>query len=166
MDRLAQWKNIRLQIKKTLVQLPLKYQNCCEYILFYTKAQYLITIWEMKMLTCIGESCNSTEWKEQTEKIGLSSSIWLNTNFLAQKVLKHITKFHVNSTSNYKVGYNTPTRCLNLINNKIELVWLNLSFDSYKIQCKNLFLKTHQNEWTYIFKHLLSIAIVELLLKN
>ena len=55
------------------------------------------------------------------------------------------TKCNVNSYSNYKVGFNTPTRRLTFINNAIELVWLNLSFDSFKIKCKNLFLTNKQN---------------------
>ena len=70
----------------------------------------------------------------------IPSREWLALND-EQTFTSRQTKFHVNSTSNYKVGYNTPTRQLALINNKIELVWLNLSFDSYKIKCKNLFLK-------------------------
>ena len=95
----------------------------------------------------------------------IPSREWLALND-EQTFTSRQTKFHVNSTSNYKVGYNTPTRRLTLINNKIELVWLNLSFDSYKIKCKNLFLKINQNEWTYIIKHLLSIAIAKLSFLN
>ena len=46
----------------------------------------------------------------------------------------------ITSTSNYKVGFNIPTRRLTLINNKINLEWLNLSFDGFKVKCKKLFL--------------------------
>ena len=46
----------------------------------------------------------------------------------------------ITSTSNYKVGFNIPTRRLGVINNKINLDWLNLSFDSFRIKCKKLFL--------------------------
>jgi hypothetical protein len=53
------------------------------------------------------------------------------------------TKCIINSTSGYKVGYNTPTRRLTFINNTIELSWLNVSFDCFKVKCKNLFLSNN-----------------------
>ena len=35
---------------------------------------------------------------------------------------------------------------LHILNNKIEKSWLNLSLESYKVKCKELFLK---NQWDY-----------------
>ena len=46
----------------------------------------------------------------------------------------------ITSTSCYKVGFNIPTGRLTVINNKINLEWLNLSLDGFKIKCKKLFL--------------------------
>ena len=58
------------------------------------------------------------------------------TSFKIAKLL-----LNVYNTSNYKVGKNLPANRLKILNNKIELKWLNLSHDSYKIKCKGLFLK-------------------------
>ena len=46
----------------------------------------------------------------------------------------------ITTTSSYKVGFNIPMRRLTAINNKIDLNWLNMSFESYKVNCKKLFL--------------------------
>ena len=40
-----------------------------------------------------------------------------------------------------KVGINCLGNRLTVINNKIPLDWLNLSLNTYKINCKKLFLK-------------------------
>ena len=40
-----------------------------------------------------------------------------------------------------KVGINCLANRLTVINNKIPLDWLNLSLNTYKINCKKLFLK-------------------------
>ena len=42
--------------------------------------------------------------------------------------------------SNYKVGKNLLVNRFKNLNNKIKFAWLNDSFESYKIKCKNLFL--------------------------
>ena len=67
---------------------------------------------------------------------------WLALND-EQTFTSRQTKCIINSTSRYKVGYNTPTRRLTFINNTIELSWLNLSFDCFKVKCKNLFLSNN-----------------------
>ena len=46
------------------------------------------------------------------------------------------------NTANYKVGNNLLTNRFVLLNGKIELSWLNDSFNSYKIKCKTKFLQT------------------------
>ena len=43
--------------------------------------------------------------------------------------------------SRYKIGKNLITNRLNIINNKIPLNWLNLSPTTYKLKCKELFLR-------------------------
>ena len=40
-----------------------------------------------------------------------------------------------------KVGKNNLNNRLNTLNGKVEYDWLNLSIDSFKIKCKNEFLK-------------------------
>ena len=48
--------------------------------------------------------------------------------------------FAINRTNKLRVGNNALANRLNSINGKIDLNWLNLSFNSYKIKCKRLFL--------------------------
>ena len=57
----------------------------------------------------------------------------LNTNERSSKI-----SFH--KMQNYEVGKNILLNRLTEINNKIEKSWLELSFDSYKVKCKQLFL--------------------------
>ena len=45
------------------------------------------------------------------------------------------------NTSTYKVGNNLLPNRFTILNGKIQLNWLNDSLESYKIKCKQLFLK-------------------------
>ena len=47
---------------------------------------------------------------------------------------------HIYKKSNYKVGRNFLVNRFQPLNDKIKFSWLNESFDSFKIKCKNLFL--------------------------
>ena len=67
---------------------------------------------------------------------------WLALND-EQTFTSRQTKCIINSTSRYKVGFNTPSRRLTIINITIELSWLNLGFDCFKVKCKNLFLSNN-----------------------
>ena len=51
------------------------------------------------------------------------------------------TTFMSHKTNTYKVGLNALANRLTSLNGKIPLEWLNLSYQSYKIKCKNLLLK-------------------------
>ena len=46
---------------------------------------------------------------------------------------------------NYEIGNNILLNRLSHLNNKIEKSWLELRLDSFKVKCKQLFLKT--TEW-------------------
>jgi hypothetical protein len=48
--------------------------------------------------------------------------------------------FEVCSPTLYTVGKNTLTHRLSILNRKIDLNWLNLSLESFKIKCKDRFL--------------------------
>ena len=48
------------------------------------------------------------------------------------------------SRSNYEQGKNILLNRIAHLNNKINKSWLNLSMDSFKVKCKELFLKTIQ----------------------
>ena len=47
----------------------------------------------------------------------------------------------INDYSNIRVGKNILMNRLRILNNEIDYSWLNLSFESYKIKCKGLFMK-------------------------
>ena len=51
------------------------------------------------------------------------------------------TCFMTHKTNIYKVGLNALANRLSILNGKIPLEWLNLSYQTYKIKCKTLFLK-------------------------
>ena len=50
------------------------------------------------------------------------------------------SKFITRKENKLKVGLNSVSNRFFYLNGKIELDWLNLSYNSYKIKCKNLFL--------------------------
>ena len=57
----------------------------------------------------------------------------LNTN-------ERLAKLSFHKMNNYEVGKNILLNRLTELNNKIEKSWLELSFESYKVKCKQLFL--------------------------
>ena len=63
---------------------------------------------------------------------------WVDLNFQQIFNQRNTTLNFVN-TSNYKVGQNILCNRLTCLNNKIEQNWLNISKESFKIKCKNLF---------------------------
>jgi hypothetical protein len=64
---------------------------------------------------------------------------WLNLNFQMINTSRQ-TLFEIQSCAVYKVGNNILTNRLSCLNRKIRLDFLNLSFETYKIKCKSLFL--------------------------
>ena len=50
-------------------------------------------------------------------------------------------KFQVFNMSNYKVGRNLLVNRFKTLNNKIDYLWFNESFNSFKIKCKTIFLQ-------------------------
>ena len=51
------------------------------------------------------------------------------------------TKFITSKSTHSKIGLNSLANRFYALNNKIPLDWLNHSFVTYKVKCKNLFLK-------------------------
>ena len=64
---------------------------------------------------------------------------WLNINFNAILTPRQ-TSFSINKTCRLKIGMNIISNRFNSLNGKINLNWLNLTYDTYKIYCKRLFL--------------------------
>ena len=58
----------------------------------------------------------------------------------SQVLTSRQTHFEVCSPSIHTVGKNILTHRLSVLNKKIELNWLNLSFTSFKVRCKESFL--------------------------
>ena len=63
--------------------------------------------------------------------------ISLNLNYIQTS---RQTTFHTNKTNRLKVGMNILSNRFNNINGKIELDWLNMPYQSFKHNCKPLFL--------------------------
>ena len=68
------------------------------------------------------------------------SNITWSDLFFTQQFNQRNQTIQFFNTSNYKVGNNLLTNRFILLNGKIELSWLNDSFNSYKIKCKTKFL--------------------------
>jgi hypothetical protein len=64
---------------------------------------------------------------------------WLDLNFQMINTSRQ-TLFEVQNCSVYKVGNNILSNRLSCLNRKLQLDFLNLPFETYKIKCKNLFL--------------------------
>ena len=62
-------------------------------------------------------------------------SLFFNQNFNARH---KFTQF--SNTARYKIGSNLLHNRFTFLNGKIELDWLNLSFNQLKLKCKSLFL--------------------------
>ena len=62
-------------------------------------------------------------------------SLFFNQNFNARQ-----TKVNFYSTAKYKIRNNILANRFKILNNHIELDKLNLSLESYKVHCKELFL--------------------------
>ena len=65
---------------------------------------------------------------------------WIHLN-LQQIITRRQKHLKVFNTSNYKVGKNILVNRFECINGMILFEWLNLSFETYKIKCKELLLK-------------------------
>ena len=64
---------------------------------------------------------------------------WLALNF-SQLTSRRQTHFSVTTNCNYKVGNNMLSNRLSILNNKIDLTWLNDTLLSFKVKCKKLLL--------------------------
>ena len=69
---------------------------------------------------------------------------WLDL-FFNQNFNSRNNKVNFVDSSVYKIGKNTLTNRLHLLNNKIPYEWLNLSLETYKIKCKSLFMSNNDN---------------------
>ena len=78
------------------------------------------------------------------------SDSWIDLNF--QQSLNDRNNFvTIFDGSKLKVGRNLQVSRLNLISNRIDSKWLNMSFETYQIRCKELFfkwqIKVNQEKW-------------------
>ena len=67
------------------------------------------------------------------------SDDWLSLNF-QQNFNGRSDKLQIFNVSNYKVGRNLLVNRFRTLNNKIDYLWLNESFNAFKIKCKQLLL--------------------------
>ena len=84
---------------------------------------------------------NVIKWKESQTNNHLS---WRNysTELLRSELIKIELDNNIKDVQSYwnSMEQKLLTNRLTLINNTIEYNWLNLTFDSFKVKCKNLFL--------------------------
>ena len=64
---------------------------------------------------------------------------WIDLNW-QQNFNNRCEKFMIIGSSRLKVGKNLLPNRLGVLNNKIELQWMNQSLDTFKIKYKDLFL--------------------------
>ena len=64
---------------------------------------------------------------------------WISLNF-DQILTTRQTPFIITKTNKTKVGLNTLSNRLSILNGRIPLTWLNTSLNMFKINCKKLFL--------------------------
>ena len=69
----------------------------------------------------------------------VQSTEWIHLN-VNQVLTSRQTCFHINKNNNIIVGMNALSNRLHYINDKISLGWLNKSYNTYKITCKQLIL--------------------------
>ena len=77
--------------------------------------------------------------EEIPEEGGLKTPDWININFNNIHTTRQ-TRFMTSKANRLKVGMNQISNRFYYLNGKIELDWLNLSYDTYKVKCKKLFL--------------------------
>ena len=76
-------------------------------------------------------------YRTYNDEIPTQDWISLNLNSILHS---RQTKFSVNTTNRYKVGMNILSNRLSHLNGKIDLNWLNSSYNTYKKHCKDRFL--------------------------
>ena len=76
----------------------------------------------------------------KTINIGVPETDWISLNLNSVNTSRQ-TKYITEKANNYRVGMNALSNRLWYLNGKIDLNWLNLSLDTYKVRCKCLFLK-------------------------
>ena len=67
-------------------------------------------------------------------------SEWMGLNFQMINTSRQLF-FETQNTSHYKVGNNILINQFSILNRKVSLHDLNLPIESFKIKCKNMFLK-------------------------
>ena len=75
----------------------------------------------------------------RTFNLGIPLTDWIGLNVNSVNTMRQ-TNFIVNKMNNYRVGINALSNRFWYLNGKINLDWLNLSVNSFKIKCKRLFL--------------------------
>ena len=65
------------------------------------------------------------------------SDDWISLN-IQQNFNARNEQIQIFNKSNYKVGRNLVVNRFQSLNNKINYSWLNDSFESFKVKCKNL----------------------------
>ena len=75
----------------------------------------------------------------RTFNLQVPTQDWVNVNINFRNTSRQI-HFHTHKSNRLKIGMNMLSNRFFYLNGKIELDWFNLSFNSFKVKCKKLFL--------------------------
>ena len=92
-----------------------------------------------------GTPSQMSQYKHAIQLYKLHNSTSMTDDWISLNTQQYFNgrnnKFQVFNMSNYKVGRNLMVNRFKTLNNKIDYLWFNESFNSFKIKCKTLFLQ-------------------------
>ena len=92
-----------------------------------------------------GTPSQMSQYKHAIQLYKLHNSTSMTDDWISLNTQQYFNgrnnKFHVFNMSNYKVGRNLLVNRFKTLNNKIDYLWFNESFNSFKLKCKTLFLQ-------------------------
>ena len=124
----------------------MKFVNLATYSLFGSLApspsRFLIQLYTVSHILKPGKLYNRKEPIQE----------WVKLN-LQQTLTSGQKNFKIIRSNNYKIGNNLLCKWLQILNNNIPLIWLNLTIESLKIECKELLLKVQWQCHNFIDYH-------------
>ena len=88
----------------------------------------------------ISASTDMQSWLKKTISVTEDEFVQLNFQLVDKE---RISKINFIKRQNYDVGKNILPNRMHLLNNKIDKNWLDLSLNSIKLKCKDLFMKNN-----------------------
>ena len=128
------------------LQLFIKHRIICELFKICTRSS---DVWMLSFDNLHEMAGRATSDQFQKYKLALQlyrtfnlqvpTQDWVNVNINFRNTSRQI-HFHTHKSNRLKIGMNMLSNRFFYLNGKIELDWFNLSFNSFKVKCKKLFL--------------------------